>query len=52
MAAEVTNQLAEAHEDFRESMRNEIDLASLYFPAPQRRGADDRAVGSMPVAAR
>jgi hypothetical protein len=29
-AAEVTNQLAEAHEDFRESMRKEIDLASLY----------------------
>ena len=28
--AEVTNQLAEAHEDFRESMRKEIDLASLY----------------------
>ena len=29
-AAEATNQLAEAHEDFRESMRKEIDLASLY----------------------
>jgi hypothetical protein len=29
-AAEVTSQLADAHEDFRESMRPEIDLASLY----------------------
>jgi hypothetical protein len=29
-AAEVTNQLAEADQDFRESMRKEIDLASLY----------------------
>ena len=27
---EVTDQLADAHEDFRESMRKEIDLASLY----------------------
>jgi hypothetical protein len=29
-AAEVTSQLADAHEDFRESMRPEIDLVSLY----------------------
>jgi hypothetical protein len=29
-AAEATNHLAEAHEDFRESMRDEIDLAPLY----------------------
>jgi hypothetical protein len=31
MAAEVTDQLAEAHEDSARAMRNEIDLASLYF---------------------